>query len=108
MKIDAFTGRYGLFCRASRRSSLKSRNSLGYRVNLSRYIPTADRRVALIFDCRCFAAIDEECVMERNDDRNLDELIDLGSVVDETKGGSPGANDTVIQLQRLGIGLEDD
>ncbi|QJR02790.1 benenodin family lasso peptide [Sphingobium yanoikuyae] len=46
--------------------------------------------------------------MERNDDRNLDELIDLGSVVDETKGGSPGANDTVIQLQRLGIGLEDD
>ena len=46
--------------------------------------------------------------MERNDDKNSENLIDLGSVITETKGGMPGANDTVIQLQRLGIGLEDD
>lgn len=46
--------------------------------------------------------------MERNDDKTSENLIDLGSVVAETKGGSPGANDTVIQLQRMGIGLEDD
>ncbi len=46
--------------------------------------------------------------MERNDDHKVDYLIDLGSVVEETKGGASGSGDTVIQLQRLGIGLEDD
>jgi hypothetical protein len=46
--------------------------------------------------------------MERNDDHNFDDLIDLGSVVEETKGSAAGAGDTVIQRQLMGIGLEDD
>lgn len=46
--------------------------------------------------------------MERNDDRVCDELIDLGSVSEETKGNSGGLGDTVIQRQLMGIGLEDD
>jgi hypothetical protein len=46
--------------------------------------------------------------MERNDEHNSDELIDLGSVSKETKGNSGGLGDTVIQRQLMGIGLEDD
>ena len=41
--------------------------------------------------------------MERNGELNVDELIDLGSVVAETKGG-----DSILQKQQTGIGLEDD
>lgn len=53
-------------------------------------------------------AVDEENVMERNEERSTAELIDLGSVLTETKGASAGAGDTVIQRQLEGIGLEDD
>lgn len=47
--------------------------------------------------------------MERYDERNSDELIDLGSVVEETKGNAPGLGDSfMLQQQRAGIGLADD
>lgn len=47
--------------------------------------------------------------MERNDDRNVDELIDLGTVTDETKGNAPGLGDSfTLQQQQGGIGLADD
>ncbi|PZU07835.1 MAG: hypothetical protein DI605_15120 [Sphingomonas sp.] len=46
--------------------------------------------------------------MERKDEHDSDELIDLGSVSQETKGNSGGLGDTVIQRQLMGIGLEDD
>ncbi|SFG36688.1 hypothetical protein SAMN05518801_1201 [Novosphingobium sp. CF614] len=46
--------------------------------------------------------------MERNDDRNVDELIDLGSVHAETKGGAMSGDDSFLQRQPTGIGLEDD
>ncbi|MHA6766123.1 benenodin family lasso peptide [Sphingobium ummariense] len=46
--------------------------------------------------------------MERNGDRNVDELIDLGSVVAETKGGQVSGDDSILQRQQTGIGLEDD
>ncbi|MDV3482008.1 benenodin family lasso peptide [Sphingobium yanoikuyae] len=41
-------------------------------------------------------------------ERVNEELIDLGSVVEETKGGAPGLGDTVIQQQLGGAGLTDD
>ena len=46
--------------------------------------------------------------MQRNDERREDDLIDLGSVIEETKG-SPvvGAPDT-IDLQKFGDGISDD
>lgn len=46
--------------------------------------------------------------MEQNDDRNVDKLIDLGSVVAETKGGASSGDDSFLQRQPNGIGLEDD
>ncbi|WP_156029061.1 benenodin family lasso peptide [Sphingobium sp. DC-2] len=46
--------------------------------------------------------------MERNDDHNSDSLIDLGSVVEETKGGAMSGQDGFLQRQATGIGLEDD
>lgn len=47
--------------------------------------------------------------MERNNDRNADELIDLGSVTAETKGNAPGLGDSfTLQQQQAGIGLADD
>lgn len=36
------------------------------------------------------------------------DLIDLGAVAEETKGGAPGAGDTLLVQQQIGIGLEDD
>ncbi|MGK2910420.1 benenodin family lasso peptide [Sphingobium sp. UBA5915] len=46
--------------------------------------------------------------MERNGELNVDELIDLGSVVAETKGGAMSGDDSILQKQQTGIGLEDD
>ncbi|MCB4861615.1 benenodin family lasso peptide [Sphingobium sp. PNB] len=46
--------------------------------------------------------------MERNDDHNIDPLIDLGSVVEETKGGAMGDGDTFNSLRQGGLGLDDD
>jgi hypothetical protein len=46
--------------------------------------------------------------MERSDDRNVDKLIDLGSAVAETKGGAVSGDDSILQRQAHGIGLEDD
>ncbi|WBQ17671.1 benenodin family lasso peptide [Sphingobium yanoikuyae] len=46
--------------------------------------------------------------MERNDDSNSENLIDLGSVVAETKGGAASGQDGFLQRQANGIGLEDD
>jgi hypothetical protein len=42
--------------------------------------------------------------MERNGDRNVDELIDLGSVVAETKGGQVSGDDSILQRQQTGSG----
>jgi hypothetical protein len=46
--------------------------------------------------------------MERNDDRSVEALIDLGSVVEETKGNAPGMGDSFALQQQAGIGLADD
>ncbi|BBC73233.1 hypothetical protein AEB_P2365 [Altererythrobacter sp. B11] len=46
--------------------------------------------------------------MERNNDHGMDHLIDLGSVVDETKGAAQGDGDTFNSLRQGGLGLEDD
>jgi len=46
--------------------------------------------------------------MERNEEHSAAELIDLGTVLTETKGSAAGMGDTVIQRQLVGIGLEDD
>lgn len=46
--------------------------------------------------------------MERNNEREFEELIDLGSVVTETKGGAASGQDGFLQRQANGIGLEDD
>lgn len=55
-----------------------------------------------------FLTGDEEKVMERNEEHSAAELIDLGTVLTETKGSAAGMGDTVIQRQLVGIGLEDD
>src|SRR3546814_1163308 len=75
---------------------------------MSRYIPAHQCRTPLPLGRRPIAAISEECVMERNDDRNVDDLIDLGSVLEETKGASLAGSDTFNQRQPGGFGLEDD
>lgn len=36
------------------------------------------------------------------------ELVDLGSVTEETKGSVRGQGDTLLGFQSIGIGLEDD
>lgn len=46
--------------------------------------------------------------MQRIDNSNDDLLIDLGSVVEETKGNRAGAGDTIVGLQQGSIGLTDD
>ena len=46
--------------------------------------------------------------MERNDDANIEDLIDLGSVLDETMGAAMSGSDTFNQRQPGGFGLEDD
>lgn len=46
--------------------------------------------------------------MERNDDRNVDELIDLGSVLEQTKGAALSGSDTFNNRQPGGFGIEDD
>ncbi|NMN06761.1 benenodin family lasso peptide [Novosphingobium sp. SG916] len=46
--------------------------------------------------------------MERDHDRIVDKLVDLGSVLAETKGGANSGDDTFLQRQPNGIGLEDD
>lgn len=46
--------------------------------------------------------------MERNDDHNTAALLDLGSVIEETKGGAQGDGDTFNSLRQGGLGLEDD
>lgn len=45
--------------------------------------------------------------MERDDERIDDEVIDLGSVISETKGGVQGFDDTPSGL-RINMGLTDD
>lgn len=46
--------------------------------------------------------------MNRNDQNRDAELIDLGSVLEETKGGAPNLNDTAGQQQPFGGALTDD
>lgn len=80
-----------------------------YRVNLSRYIRPMRWSTRATFDPPRFSRLlKRRIVMERNEDRNVDKLIDLGSVVAETKGGANSGDDSFLQRQPNGIGLEDD
>jgi hypothetical protein len=56
---------------------------------------------------QCRSLFVMETIMERYDDRDL-ELIDLGEVTEETKGGVFGKEDSLNTLQIGGGGLSDD
>jgi len=75
---------------------------------MSRYICVDRFLNSLALAGRTLAALEKECVMERNDDRSVEALIDLGSVVEETKGNAPGMGDSFALQQQAGIGLADD
>jgi hypothetical protein len=64
------------------------------------------RRVSLELPQK-FAADQEERVMQRNDEQRDNELIDLGSVSEETRGASFISQDTEGQRLPLG-GISDD
>jgi hypothetical protein len=81
----------------------------GYRANLSRYLKVRRLFGSANFGLpRIVTAIQEEHVMHRNDQHRDDELIDLGGVIEETKGGAPNLNDTAGQQQPFGGALTDD
>ncbi|RJG52379.1 benenodin family lasso peptide [Sphingobium terrigena] len=81
----------------------------GYRAILSRYtcnicgIGRSNSGLSWIH-----TADQEEHIMQRNDQHRDDELIDLGGVIEETKGGAPNLNDTAGQQQPFGGALTDD